>query len=153
MIGHEFGPSDWVEISQDVVSRYGHDVRDLEWIHVDVPRATAAFGGTIVYGLLTLSFMPGLWTTLIDIVDRGADLNYGLENVRFLSVVHGGDRIRLRSKVVSLEPRGEGLLFRSTNTIEVEGREDKPALVADWLLLLFPKEEALARQAGLATVR
>ena len=61
MIGREFGPSDWVEISQDIVDRYGGDVSrsivdrhghgagDLEWMHFDTARATEAFGGTIMH--------------------------------------------------------------------------------------------------------
>ncbi|MDO8703808.1 MAG: MaoC family dehydratase [Sulfuricaulis sp.] len=149
MIGQTIGPSEWMEITQDMVDQYGHAVKDLNWIHVDVDRATKAFGGTIVYGLLTLSLVPALSQTLLDIVDSGADLNYGMDKLRFLSVVHGGDRVRLSIRILGLEPRGEGLLLRSEYVVEVEGR-DKPALVADWLFLLFPKEESLARQAGLA---
>ncbi|MGE0828197.1 MAG: MaoC family dehydratase [Hyphomonadaceae bacterium] len=149
MIGETIGPSEWLTITQDVVNQYGHAVNDLEWIHIDVPRAKAAFGGTIVYGLLTLSHLPTMWGMLIDLTDRGADLVYGFDNVRFLNVVHGGDRIRMSTQVISMEPRGEGVLYRSRNTIEVEGR-DKPAVVADWLLLVFPKgETALAKQAKL----
>jgi len=149
MIGRTIGPSEWVEVTQGRIDQYADAVSDHEWIHVDVPRATAAFGGTIAHGLLTLSLAPRLSQTLLDIVDRGADLNYGFERVRFLSVVHGGDRVRLRLRIMSLEPRGEGQLLCMEYTIEVEGKS-KPAIVADWLFLLFPQEGALVRQAGLA---
>jgi len=147
MIGQTLGPSDWITVSQDRIEAYAHDVNDLEWIHVDVERATAAFGGTIAHGLLTLSLAPPLSQTLIKIVDHGTDLNYGFDKVRFLSVVHGGDRVRLWLKILDIAPRGEGQLLRMEYSMEIEGK-DKPAVVADWLFLLFPQADALARQAG-----
>ena len=64
-------------------------MKDLEWIHVDVERANRVLGGTIVHGLLTLSLVPWMSRTMLHIVDRGTDLNYGYDNVRFLAVVHG----------------------------------------------------------------
>jgi len=117
-------------------------VKDLEWIHVDVERANRVLGGTIVHGLLTLSLVPWMSRTMLHIADRGTDLNYGYDNVRFLAVVHGGDRVRLRRRILELSPRGEGLLLNSECTGEVEGRK-QPALVANWKLLLFPGKDTI----------
>jgi acyl dehydratase len=147
MIGRTLGPSEWVTVTQERIAAYGHSVNDLEWIHMDVKRATAAFGGTIAHGLLTLSLAPPLGQTLIKIVDQGADLNYGFDKVRFLSVVHGGDRVRLWLKILDITPRGEGQLLRMEYSMEIEGKA-KPAVVADWLFILFPQADALARQAS-----
>lgn len=149
MAGQRIGPSEWMTVTQEMVQTYGETVGDLWWIHVDVPRAKKAFGGTIVYGLLTLSLVPKMMGELIKLTDHGNDLNYGYDNVRFLSVVHGGDRIRLTAEIMGAEPRRDGVLCRKKCIVEVEGSE-KPALVADWTMLVFPRgDESMAEHAGL----
>jgi acyl dehydratase len=148
LVGTEFGPSEWIDIRQEDIDQYAHAVNDLNWIHVDVPRATEAFGGTIAHGLFVLSLAPPIGQTLFEITDLGSDLNYGFDKVRFLSVVHGGDRVRLRLINRGLEPRGEGQLLRMEYIIEIEGKQ-KPAIVADWLFIVFPQPSALASQAKL----
>ena len=149
MAGQKIGPSDWTTVTQEMVQTYGETVGDLWWIHVDVPRAKKAFGGTIVYGLLTLSLVPKMMNEIMSITDQGNDLNYGYDNVRFLSVVHGGDRIRLTAEIIGAEPRRDGVLCRTHCVVEVEGGE-KPALVADWTLLVVPGgDESMAEHAGL----
>jgi len=154
IVGQTFGPSEWMPIAQDKIEQYGQSVEDTFWIHTDVERATKAFGGTIVHGLLSLSMMPFLGRDLLEVTDHSTDLNYGYDRVRFLSVVHGGERVRLSFKVASVEPRGEGLILRRACTVEVESATGvKPALVADWLLLLFPDPKNLASQAKLATAQ
>ncbi|MBY8824309.1 MaoC family dehydratase [Sphingomonas colocasiae] len=147
-VGATIGPSEWIKVGQQRIDGYADAVSDHNWIHCDVPRATAAFGGTIAHGLLTLSMAPPIAQTLIDIDDVETDLNYGFDKVRFLSVVHGGDRIRLWLKVLEVVPRGAGVILRMEYSIEVEGKA-KPAIVADWLFILFPRAEKLAAQAKL----
>jgi acyl dehydratase len=144
--GQVLGPSDWVEVTQAMIDEYAHAVHDQFWIHVDVDRAKEKFGGTIAHGLLVLSIAPPLAARLIKLPSTGVDLNYGYDKVRFLSVVHGGDRIRVWVEVIDTTPRGEGQLVRMKVTIEVEGRE-KPAIIAEWLLITFAQSEELARQA------
>lgn len=151
-VGRSIGPSEWVEVGQDRINGYADAVSDHNWIHVDVEQARSAFGGTIAHGLLTLSMAPPLAQTLIHIDDVETDLNYGFDKVRFLSVVHGDDQVRLWLKILEVGPRGEGVILRMEYTIEVKGR-DKPAIVADWLFILFPRAEKLAKQARLDTVR
>jgi len=43
-------------------------------------------------------------------------------------------------------PRGEGHVVRTRATVEIEGKS-KPAIVAEWLLIVFGQSENLARQA------
>jgi acyl dehydratase len=145
LIGHEIGPSGWTTITQEMVNQYANGVKDLEWIHVDVERANRVLGETIVHGLLTLSLVPSMSKGMLHIVDRGMDLNYGYYNIRFLSVVHGGDRVRLRGRVLEVLPRGEGLLLSSECIVEVEGSK-QPAVVANWKLLLFPGKDTIPRR-------
>ncbi len=64
-------------------------------------------------------------------------VNYGLDRVRFIAPVRSGKRIRGRFRLDSVEEKAPGqLLLRHTVTVEIEG-EDKPALTAEWLGLLF----------------
>lgn len=146
-VGREIGPSAWVAVSQERIDLYAQATDDFNWIHTDVERATAEFGGTIAHGLLTLSLAPTLAPQLIEIVGIEADLNYGFERVRFPSVVHAGDRVRLCLKLLAVEPRGFGILLRMEYRMEIETR-DKPAVVADWTFMLFPSSGLISPPAN-----
>jgi acyl dehydratase len=64
-------------------------------------------------------------------------VNYGLDRVRFIAPVRSGKRIRGRFRLDSVDEKAPGqLLLRHTVTVEIEG-EEKPALTAEWLGLLF----------------
>ena len=64
-------------------------------------------------------------------------VNYGLDRVRFVAPVKSGKRIRGRFRLDSIEERAPvQLLLRHNVTVEIEG-EEKPALTAEWLGLLF----------------
>ena len=64
-------------------------------------------------------------------------VNYGLDRVRFLAPVRSGKRIRGRFVLDSVEEKAPGQwLLRHNVTVEIEG-EDKPALTAVWLGLMF----------------
>ncbi len=64
-------------------------------------------------------------------------VNYGLDRVRFLAPVRSGKRVRGRFILDSVEEKAPGQwLMRHTVTVEIEG-EEKPALTAVWLGLMF----------------
>jgi acyl dehydratase len=64
-------------------------------------------------------------------------VNYGLDRVRFIVPVRSGKRIRGRFRLDSVEEKAAGqYLMRHTVTVEIEG-EEKPALTAEWLGLIF----------------
>jgi acyl dehydratase len=64
-------------------------------------------------------------------------VNYGFDRVRFLAPVKSGSQVRGRFTLDSVEEKAPGqILMRYTVTVEIEG-EDKPALIAQWLGLLF----------------
>ena len=111
-VGRVIGPSAWITFSQEKIDLYAQAANDFNWIHTDVERATAEFGGTIAHGLLTLSLAPTLAQKLIEIGGNEANLNYGFERVRFPSVVHAGDRVGLCLKVFAVESRRLGILLR-----------------------------------------
>jgi acyl dehydratase len=139
-VGHELGVSGWVTVNQDRIDRFAEVTGDHQWIHVDAERARreSPYGATIAHGLLTLSLLPTLRAE-VGVVPGGVAqvVNYGYDRIRFLSPVKSGARIRARVLLTDVEAKGEGVLLRTANTVEVEG-EDRPALVADALTLLLP---------------
>src|SRR6267143_2441953 len=56
------GPSEWREVTQEMINRFAELSGDHQWIHVDVERAKreSPFGTTIAHGNLTLAMIDGL---------------------------------------------------------------------------------------------
>ena len=136
-VGEDLGASDWLTIEQDRVDAFAEATGDHQWIHVDVPRATAGpFGGTIAHGYLTLSLIPMLGAQVFGLETPGAKLNYGVNKVRFPNPVRVGKRIRLKVAMgeVTEIPAGRQITLR--HTIEIEA-EQKPACVAETVVLLL----------------
>ena len=103
-----------------------------------VAAARTPFGGTIAHGFLTLSLLSRM---AADAMPRPEGVkmgvNYGFERVRFMAPVRSGKRIRGRFRLVRCEEKRPGQWqFVHEVTVEIEG-EDKPALVADWIGLIF----------------
>ena len=64
-------------------------------------------------------------------------VNYGFDRVRFLAPVRSGKRVRGRFTLDSVDEKAPGqLLIRQRVTVEIED-EEKPALTAEWLGLMF----------------
>lgn len=139
-IGEELGVSDWVDISQDRISKFADVTEDHQFIHVnaDMAKKFTPFGGTIAHGFLTLSLLSRFGETglpKIDGVKMG--MNYGLNKVRFISPVPSGSRIRGRFVLGSAQEKSPGQILVSYQvSVEIDGA-DKPAMVAEWLTLLF----------------
>jgi acyl dehydratase len=136
--GEELGVSDWLLIDQDRVNAFADATGDHQWIHVDVERATREMGGTIAHGYLTLSLIPylALQTVTLEGVTRG--INYGSNKVRFTNVVKVGEKVRLRQKLLKVEPRAGGLQLTNECVIEIEGK-NRPACIAETVAVLFNK--------------
>jgi acyl dehydratase len=139
-VGKDLGASSWQLIDQDRINAFADCTGDHQWIHVDVERAKreGPFGGTIAHGYLTLSMLAPLQQEIGVIPeDAGQAINYGLDKLRFVTPVKAGSQIRMRVRLLSIEDRGKGrLLLRTENTFEIEG-EDKPALTAESLALVW----------------
>ncbi len=136
LVGQEVGLSDWLEISQSRVNEFADATGDHQWIHVDVERATRELGGPIAHGYLTLSLIPHLSAGLLPVKGVTRGINYGSDKVRFTNMVRVGKRVRLRQKLLGVEPKSGGIQLRSQCTIEIEG-EERPACVAETLSLIF----------------
>ena len=138
-IGQTVGVSGWIEVGQDRISEFADATDDHQFIHVDPAAAAAAgFGGTIAHGFLTLSLMSRMAADAMHIPDTTRmAVNYGLDRVRFLAPVKAGRRVRGHFTLDGAEEKAPGqLLLKHSVTVEIEG-EDKPALTAQWLGLIF----------------
>lgn len=136
LAGQMIGASDWLVIDQDRVNLFADATGDHQWIHVDVPRATAEMGGPIAHGFLTLSLIPFLSKDILKIEGVSRGINYGLNKVRFTNMVRVGSKVRAVQKLLSAEPKSGGVMLTNEITIEIEG-EARPACVAETVSILF----------------
>ena len=133
LVGRDLGPSEWWTVDQAMIDKFAEATGDHQWIHVDVERAKREMPGgkTIAHGYLTLSLVPRMAATLVEVTKRSRGLNYGSNKVRFTNTVPAGSRIRLRQRLVNVEDMpGNGVRVTSEMIVEVEGQE-RPALVAE----------------------
>ena len=139
LIGTEIGVSDWIEVSQDRIDAFAEATEDRQFIHIDPDAAARTpFGGTIAHGFLSLSLLSRMAADVMQVPDTATmAVNYGLDRVRFLAPVRAGKRVRGRFTLDAADEKAPGqLLLKHTVTVEIEG-EDKPALTAVWLGLIF----------------
>jgi acyl dehydratase len=136
VIGQEVGVSDWVEVTQERVNQFADATGDHQWIHVDVERANREMGGPIAHGYLTLSLIPYLSAHLMRITGVTRGINYGSDKVRFTNMVRVGKRVRMRQKVLDVQPKSGGMQIKNECTIEIEG-EERPACVAETISVVY----------------
>ena len=138
-IGSEVGVSDWLLVDQARIDSFAEITEDRQFIHVD-PEAAALtpFGGTVAHGFLTLSLLSRMaYEAMLTPENVKMGVNYGFEKIRFLAPVRTGKRVRGRFVLASFEEKGPGRYqFVHNVTVEIEG-EEKPALVADWIGMVF----------------
>ena len=140
LIGQEIGLSKWFEITQARIDAFADCTEDHQFIHVDPERAKkeTAFGNTIAHGFLTMSLMSIMSYEVMPVIE-GTEMgvNYGFDKLRFLSPVRAGSRVRGRFTLMEAKLRKPKVLqSRTSVTVEIEG-EGKPALVADWIGLIY----------------
>ncbi|MHC2619988.1 acyl dehydratase [Bradyrhizobium huanghuaihaiense] len=140
MVGKEIGVSSWHLIDQPRIDTYADVIEDHQFIHVDPERAKkeTAFGTTIAHGFLTMSLLSIMSYEVMPVIaGTTMGVNYGFDKLRFISPVRSGKRVRGRFVLAEAKLRKPNELQSRTNvTVEIEG-EDKPALVADWLGLIY----------------
>jgi acyl dehydratase len=147
-IGELVGLSDWLTITQTMISEFGAVTQDPDPMHLDPEWAArnGPFGGTIAYGFLTLSLLTTLFNSAVgdppsrDRHSHGAYVNYGLGRTRFVTPVLA--RARIRGRFVLAERREDELgrlIMTVAATIEIEG-EARPALVGEWLFAWIPPD-------------
>ncbi|HZF95514.1 MAG TPA: MaoC family dehydratase [Allosphingosinicella sp.] len=138
-VGREIGVSDWILVDQARIDTFADVTEDRQFIHVDPDAAAQTpFGGTVAHGFLTLSLLSRMAADAM-LRPEGVKMgvNYGFEKVRFMAPVRCGKRVRGRFTLERLDEKRPGQWqFTHRVTVEIEG-EEKPALVADWIGLIF----------------
>ncbi|UOQ59158.1 phenylacetic acid degradation bifunctional protein PaaZ [Leucobacter rhizosphaerae] len=92
------------EITLDDISHFAEFTGDTFYAHTDEEAAAANpfFPGRVAHGYLLLSFAAGLFVS----PEPGPVLaNYGLENLRFITPVSPGDRVRVALTAKQIIPR------------------------------------------------
>jgi acyl dehydratase len=139
LVGQTVGPSDWREVTQEIIDKFAEVSGDHQWIHVDVERAKtdSPFGKTIAHGNLTLSMVDGFRDQLFRSTGFTMGVNYGWNKVRFPAPVPSGSRIRASLETLSVDEVGGGWHQLTQKwTVEVEGNE-KPVCVAESVVRLL----------------
>jgi acyl dehydratase len=136
--GTEIGVSEWFLIDQRRINEFAAVTQDDQFIHTDPERARqTSFGGTIAHGYLTLSLLSAMAASALPVLEgTKVDLNYGFDKIRFLADVPAGASVRARFTLSSLAERGAGRWRMALGVVIETDRSEKPALIADWLLLL-----------------
>jgi len=140
MVGQEIGVSSWHVVDQARIDNYADVIEDHQFIHVDPERAKneTAFGTTVAHGFLTMSLLSIMSYEVMPVVSGTTmGVNYGFDRLRFVSPVRSGKRVRGRFTLAEASLRKpKELQSRTHVTVEIEG-EEKPALVADWIGLIY----------------
>jgi acyl dehydratase len=130
-VGRDLGTSEPMLIDQTRIDRFADATNDHQWIHVDVDRAaTGPYNGTIAHGYLTLSTTGAAVADLLQVPDATSILNYGINKVRFPSVVPSGSTIRVHGALSEVGPVSGGFQVTIALTARVDGQE-RPACVAE----------------------
>jgi acyl dehydratase len=136
-LGQPSCTSDWMTITQVQVQLFADATGDQQWIHTDPERAASGpFGAPIAHGFLTLSLIPAMFASSMDVPNTKMGVNYGLNKVRFMTPVKVGSRVRAQFKLVAYEAlqpapgTTEGAQMTWEATIELEGGS-RPACVAE----------------------
>ncbi len=139
LAGTELGASEWLTLSQDMISRFAEVTRDSQWIHVDGDRAAreSPYGTTIAHGFLTLSLVPHFCEQIAEIRGVTRAINYGVNKVRFPSPVRREARVRgVQTLLTTTRIEAGKLRVTSRLVVEIKG-ETKPACVAETVAMVF----------------
>jgi len=129
-VGRKF-VSQWFQVDPDARFQFERS-SFLESVYTTLSPESA------IEGFYLLSLLDPLTCGLFRHRDlHEAVLNYGLDRVRFISPVYAADVLRLECEIARVQNRPTGWLVTTRCTLELAAKE-RPAMVADWLLL-FPK--------------
>jgi acyl dehydratase len=146
-IGRELGASRWIMVDQAMIDAFGRTTLDWDRMHVDPEwcREHSPYGVPIGFGFLSVSLLTVMLNEVLARPnDEVATLNYGFDRLRLISPVRVGSRVRGRFALKAMSAR-RPRRYQATYdcTVEIEG-EDRPALVAEWLVVT---DTAAARPA------
>ena len=132
--GDTYGPSEWLEITQERIDQFAEATGDDQWIHVNPEMAAQGpFGKTVAHGFLTVALMPKFGWDTFKVEGVSMTVNYGLNKVRFPAPVPVGSRVRGHCRLVDVTDVPNGVQATIGGTVEIEGWP-KPACVAEVIL-------------------
>src|SRR2546423_10152057 len=110
LVNQVVGPSEWREVTQEMINDFAELSGDDQWIHVDVERAKkeSPFGTTVAHGNLTLSLIDGMRLDMIESSGFQLGVNYGWNKVRFPAPVPAGTRVRAKAELIQVHQVGDG---------------------------------------------
>lgn len=128
-LGEQLGVSEWLPVDQERINKFADATLDDQWIHVDVERAKveSPYKSTIAHGYLTLSLLPYMWNQIIQVNNLKMMVNYGMDKMKFGQPVITGSKVRLVTKLHSINNLRGICKAEIDFTIEIEGQR-KPAL-------------------------
>lgn len=134
LVGQEIGVSEPLVVSQERIRQFAEATGDHQWIHLDPERTAreSPFKAPVAHGYLTLSLLPALRDSALEITGARMIVNYGSNRVRFPSPLRAGGTIRGSFALAAYEPieGGVQLTFRITVT---EVGASKPCCAAEVL--------------------
>jgi len=138
MMGEELPTSDWITITQEMITDFANATFDRQWVHVDVERAKkeSPFKSTIAHGFMSVALLSKFLGDMVQIQSVKMGLNYGLNYVRFMNPVPVNSNVRLKSSIQNIETHKLGVKVTFSCAVEIKG-EEKPACVAEFLALFF----------------
>ena len=138
--GKEMGYSEWMTIDQERINQFADATSDHQWIHVDEEKAQKELPtkSTIAHGFLSLSLSVPLSAQVWIISGAKMVINYGLNKVRFINMVPVNSKVRMSAKINEVNKLDNGgTQVISEVSLEIEG-QDKPAYVAETIMVAFP---------------
>lgn len=147
-VGESLGVSDWMVVTQDMITAFGSATLDADPMHDDPKWAAekSPFGKTIAYGFQTMGLLTHLMRGAIgepyatEPSEKGYALNYGFDRLRLVSPVPVGSKIRGRFKLADRSVDEKGRIVQRVNAVVEIENHSSPALVADWLFIWVPAE-------------
>jgi acyl dehydratase len=145
-VGRTIAQSDWMAVEQDQVDAFAAVTEDPDPMHVDPVWAQAAspYGRTVLAGLHMVALLPRMTRgSGLRIKGVRIAMNYGFNRVRFISPMPVAARFRNEVVLLEVERRDDGnAAIVTRNTFEIEG-QPRPALIAEWVNLLWPETAAV----------
>ena len=137
LVGTHLGYGEYRTVTQEEVNLFADATGDHQWIHVDPERARATpFGGTIAHGYYTLALTARFLEELLRVDGVALMVNYGLNKLRFPSVMPVGGRVRMHLRLGQVDDVPGGVMLTAELTFEREGGE-KPVCVAESLVCAY----------------
>ena len=142
-VGDSMGESAWLQVTQEEITKFGIITKDVEPLHTDTEwcKKNSPYEVPIAYGFQTISLLTWFMHNASSDMFSGHEdsenfpLNYGFNRLRLITPVRVDSFLRAKFTLANIEEKRPGELLITTNVVvEIKGQE-RPALVAEWLLL------------------